>query len=138
MAEAFLRQLGGNSFIVASAGLEAGILNPLVIEVMGEIGLDIRGQSPDTVTNILNQGTRFDYVITVCDAANAQRCPVIPGTMHKLHWSFADPATVSGDTKEKVEQIRTIRDQIREQVLAFIQGFDFADVQKPEKGRLPQ
>ncbi|WPD23179.1 MAG: arsenate reductase ArsC [Candidatus Electrothrix scaldis] len=123
MAEAFLRQIGGNSFTAASAGLEAGVLNPLVIGVMGEIGLDIRNQSTDTVKDIIDQKSQFDYVITVCDAANAQRCPLIPGTMHTLHWGFDDPATVSGDAQEKVAQIRVIRDQIREQVCDFVQSF---------------
>lgn len=122
MAEAFLRQIGGGSFTVASAGLEAGVLNPLVIEVMGEIGLDIRNQSTDTVKDIIDQKSQFDYVITVCDAANAQRCPLIPGTMHTLHWSFDDPATVSGTSQEKVKQTRVIRDQIREQVCDFVQS----------------
>ena len=123
MAEAFLREIGGDFFTAASAGLEAGTLNPLVVRAMGEIDLDISNQSTDTIDSIIRRGDRFDYVVTVCDAANAQRCPIVPGTMEKLHWSFADPATVSGDAREKAEQVRVIRDQIREQVCAFVRSF---------------
>ncbi|MCI5158032.1 MAG: arsenate reductase ArsC [Candidatus Electrothrix sp. AUS1_2] len=123
MAEAFLREIGGDLFTAASAGLEAGSLNQPVVRAMGEIGLDISGQSTDTIDSIIRRGDRFDYVVTVCDAANAQRCPIVPGTMQKLHWSFADPATVSGDAQEQAEQIRVIRDQIREQVSVFVRSF---------------
>lgn len=123
MAEAFLREIGGEYFTAASAGLEAGFLNLLVIQVMGEIGLDISVQSTDDIDNVIRRSEAFDYVITVCDAANAQRCPLVPGTMHRLHWGFADPAALSGTDKEKLAQVRVIRDQIRAQVAAFVQSF---------------
>ncbi len=123
MAEAFLREIGGDYFIAASAGLEAGCLNPLVIKVMSEIGLDIRVQSTDDVNNVIQRGDRFDYVITVCDAANAQRCPIIPGTTQTLHWSFEDPAVLAGDDEEKIKKVRVVRERIREQVFAFVESF---------------
>ena len=120
MAEAFLREIGGDFWTAASAGLEAGELNPLVVQVMREIGLDISTCSSDTIESVLRRGDQFDYVITVCDAANARRCPVVPGTMRKLHWGFQDPAALSGDDEEKLQQVRLIREQIRKQVTAFI------------------
>lgn len=124
MAEAFLREIAGDYFTVASAGLEAGCLNPLVTRAMGEIGLDISAQSTDDIKSVIQRGDRFDYVITVCDAVNAQRCPIVPGTMQKLHWGFQDPAALSGDEEERMEQVRVIREQIREQVCAFIRSCD--------------
>ena len=137
MAEAFLREIGGDSFTAASAGLEAGVLNPLVVRIMGEIGLDISGQSTDTIKSVIRRGDRFDYVITVCDAANAQRCPIVPGTMRKLHWGFADPAALTGDDRNRLKQVRIIREQIREQVAAFVRSFSAATAQKPtEEDRL--
>ncbi|CAK8723340.1 Arsenate reductase [Candidatus Electrothrix laxa] len=119
-----MRRFGGDYFTAASAGLQAGCLNPLVIKAMDEIGLDISTQSTDDINNVIQQGDRFNYVITVCDTVSAQRCPLVPGTMQKVHWGFEDPAALSGDHEEKMEQVRVIREQIREQVCAFIRSCD--------------
>ncbi|MCI5217874.1 MAG: arsenate reductase ArsC [Candidatus Electrothrix sp. LOE2] len=121
MAEAFLREMGGECFSVESAGLEAGSLNPLVVATMREIGIDISRQKTDLVDDLINQGRQFDYVITVCDAANGQRCPVFPGQAERLHWSFDDPAALSGCNEEKREKIRRIREQIRQKISFFLQ-----------------
>ena len=67
MAEAFLNQLAGDIFKAESAGLEPGILNPLVVDVMQEIGIDISKQQPKSVDLFLKDN--FDFVITVCDNA---------------------------------------------------------------------
>jgi arsenate reductase len=121
MAEAFLREMGGECFSVESAGLEAGSLNPLVVATMREIGIDISRHKTDLVDDLINQGRQFDYVITVCDAANGQRCPVFPGQAERLHWSFDDPAALSGCDEEKREKIRRIREQIRQKISFFLQ-----------------
>jgi arsenate reductase len=121
MAEAFLREMGGECFSVESAGLEAGRLNPLVVATMREIGIDISRHKTDLVDDLINQGRQFDYVITVCDAANGQRCPVFPGQAERLHWSFDDPAALSGCDEEKREKIRRIREQIRQKISFFLQ-----------------
>ena len=121
MAEAFLREMGGEYFSVESAGLEAGVLHPLVVEAMQEVDIDISQQQTDLVDDLIRQGRRFDYVITVCDAANGQRCPVFPGQAERLHWSFDDPAALSGCDEEKREKIRRIREQIRQKISFFLQ-----------------
>jgi arsenate reductase len=131
MAEAFLREIGGDYFTAASAGLEAGSLNPLVVKVMNEIGLDISTQSTDDVDSVIQRGDRFNYVITVCDAANAQRCPIIPGTIQTLHWSFEDPAVLLGDNEEKIKKVRVIREIIREQICAFVESFGISVAPDP-------
>lgn len=118
MAEAFLGEIAGDYFIAVSTGLEAGCLIPLVTRAMGEIGLDISTKSTDDIKSVIQREDRFNYVITVCDAANAQRCPIVPGTLQKLHWGFEDPAALSGDDGEQMEQVRVIR----EQVYAFVQS----------------
>lgn len=123
MAEAFLRESGGEYFSVESAGLESGNLNPLVIATMQEAGIDISEQTTTLVEDVVRQGRRFDYVITVCDATSGQRCPVFPGQVERIHWTFDDPAAVSGADKEKLTKVRVIREQIRERVAAFLRGF---------------
>jgi len=121
MAEAFLRQMGGSSFTVASAGLEAGLLNPLAVETMQEIGIDISGNSVTNVFDLLRQGKTFDYVITVCDDASGERCPLFPGQAERLHWPCDDPAKLTGSHTEQLERIRQIREQLRQRVAWFVE-----------------
>jgi arsenate reductase len=120
MGEAFLRQLAGERFEVHSAGLEAGRLNPLVVRAMAEIGIDMAGHHAKTAREYLDRGERFDYVITVCDETNAERCPVFPGKAVRLHWGFPDPSALGGSDEEKLAGIRPIRDAIQARIKAWI------------------
>jgi len=119
MAEAFLNHLAGDRFEARSAGLEPGVLNPLVVEVMQELGIDISGNQAKDVFEMFKRGEMYSYVITVCDGANAERCPIFPGIVSRLHWSFNDPAAVQGTHAEKLAAIRIIRDAIRAAVEEF-------------------
>lgn len=116
MAEAWLNQICGDFFVGQSAGLEPGTLNPLVVEVMREVGIDISGKKTQAVFDVFKSGQLFSHVITVCDAASAERCPIFPGVAEKLHWSFPDPSALIGNREEKLEKVRAIRDQIRRQI----------------------
>jgi arsenate reductase len=116
MAEAFLNQSCPNFFEAHSAGLEPGTLNPLVVEVMREIGLDLSGNRTKSVADMIQSGQHFDYVITVCDGASAERCPVFPGNTARLHWSFPDPSSLNGSHEERLARTREIRDAIQHQV----------------------
>jgi arsenate reductase len=120
MAEAFARVLGDGRVTAESAGLEAGSLNPLVVESMAEIGMDIAGNRTKTVHDILRTGRAFDFVITVCDTGRAGECPVFPGPGRKLHWEFSDPSRFGGTRREILAQIRTIREEIRRAVKKFL------------------
>jgi arsenate reductase len=120
MAEAFLNKLGGDRFFAESAGLEPGILNPLVVESMKEAGIDISGNKTKDVETFFNQGKFFTYVITVCDEASAERCPVFPGIAKSLHWSFADPSSFTGTKEEKLIKIRKVRDEIKDKIAKFV------------------
>jgi len=120
MAQAFLNMLAGDHFEAESAGLEAGTLNPFVVEAMAEVGIDISGNTTRRAFDVLKQGKRFHYVITVCDAGNAQKCPIFPNTMQYLNWSFPDPGELQGSHEEKMKEVRTIRDAIKEKLKAWI------------------
>ncbi|WP_417910511.1 arsenate reductase ArsC [Candidatus Electronema sp. PJ] len=121
MAEAFLKQMGGGRFEAASAGIEAGRLNPLAVETMQEIGIDISGNAVTNVFDLLRQGKTFDYVITVCDDASGERCPLFPGQAERLHWPCDDPAKLTGSHAEQLERIRQIREQLRQRVAWFVE-----------------
>ena len=113
MAEAWLNHICGEFFEAQSAGLEPGMLNPLAVEVMQEIGIDISHKQTRAVFDVFKSGQLFAYVITVCDESNAERCPIFPGPTKRLHWSFPDPSQATGSKEEKLEQVRAIRDEIR-------------------------
>ena len=85
MAEAYLKKLGGEKFFAESAGLEAGRLNLLAVEVMKEEGIDISANTTKDVFDFFKEGKQFNYVITVCDVANAARCPIFPGAHKKIN-----------------------------------------------------
>jgi arsenate reductase (thioredoxin) len=116
MAEAWLNHLCGEFFEAQSAGLEPGVLNPLTVDVMSQVGMDISKKKTQSVFDVFKSGQLFTYVVTVCDESNAEKCPVFPGPAKRLHWSFPDPSQVTGSPNEKLEKVRAIRDQIRDQI----------------------
>jgi len=119
MAEAFLNEKCAEEFEAQSAGLEPGKLNPLVVEVMQEVGLDISRKETQAVFDVFKSGQLFAFVVTVCSEAEASACPIFPGPAQRLHWPFPDPSQVEGTPEEKLRETRKIRDAIRAQIEAF-------------------
>ena len=122
MAEAFLKKYGGEKFEVESGGLESGSLNPVVVEAMREVGIDISRNKTKKVFDFVKQGRIFNYVITVCDETSAERCPIFPGVTKRLHWGFSDPSQLQGGFNEKLADTKEIRDQIEKKVLEFLKA----------------
>lgn len=122
MAEAFLDALGGDRFLVESAGMEPRPINLLVIEAMNEMGIDISKQTSDSVFDFFREGKLFDYVITVCDESVEDNCPVFPGITKRLHWPFPDPSKLDGTHEEKMTELRTIRDSIKERIEQWLKS----------------
>lgn len=113
MAEGLLRHFAGDRFEVFSAGTEPKGLNPLSVEAMKELGVDISTHTSKKVADFLGQP--MAYVVTVCDSAK-QHCPVFPGAYKFWSWSFEDPADAEGSHEEKLAVFRRIRDQIAERI----------------------
>lgn len=118
MAEGLLRNLAGDRFEVASAGVSPTHVRPEAVTVMREIGIDISHHRSKSVDEFI--GRDFDYVITVCDNANEQ-CPVFPGNTTRIHWSFADPAATGGDEQARLAVFRQVRDQILQRLRQFVE-----------------
>lgn len=99
MAEALINHLGAGRYKAVSAGSKpAGYVHPKSIETLKRNGIDAgtpRSKSWDEF-----EGTNFDLVITVCDTAAAESCPVFLGKHEKLHWSTPDPAAATGNEEE--------------------------------------
>lgn len=121
MAEAFLRDMAGDRFSVDSAGLERGeAINPYVIRAMQEIGVDISGNSINSVEEYLSERRQYDYVITVCSASKGEQCPIFPGKGKRIHIEFDDPAGLTGSDVEIMTETRRIRDEIKAKVAELI------------------
>jgi len=120
MAEAFLNKYGKDHFIAESAGLEPGKMNPNVVKVMQEKGIDLSQKGTQGVFELFKKGTQYDAVVTVCDEASAEQCPVFPGKGKRIAWSFEDPSSLKGTQEEVLAHTRKIRDQIEQSVRDFI------------------
>jgi len=119
MAEAFLNDACPDRFSAQSAGIEPGKLNPIVVQAMQEVGLDISQNKTKAVADFIQRGEPFDYVVTVCDETSAERCPVFPGKTKRLHWGFPDPSSFTGAPEEKLARTREVRDTIRARINAW-------------------
>lgn len=121
MGEAYIRKFGGDRFEAESAGLEPGALNPYVVKVLAEDGIDISGKPTRDVFELYRAGKRYHYVITVCSKEAAERCPVFPGVHETFHLPFPDPSTFRGSEEEILNQVRGLRDSIKEAMRAFVE-----------------
>jgi arsenate reductase len=113
MAEGLLRARAGDRFEVASAGTKPAGLNPLAVETMAEIGIDISGHRSKHVNDF--HGQTFDCVVTVCDRAK-ETCPIYPSSSTLLHWSFDDPAAERGLPDQRRAVFRRVRDEIASRI----------------------
>ena len=123
MAEEFLRLLGGEEFEVESAGFEATEINPLVIPVMKEEGIDLTNKKTKSVFNLYKEGRFFGYVITVCNKGKESNCPIFPGSPIRIHWDLEDPEDFIGTEEGKLEMVKELRNKIKKMVQQFIEQY---------------
>ncbi len=120
MAAAYLNQLGQGQFSAQSAGLDpADAVNPLVIEVMKEEGIDLSEAKPSSAFDLVKSGQLFSYVITVCDKESDSQCPIYPGIQRRENWPFPDPENASGSAEDKLDQVRAIRNAIKSKLMDY-------------------
>lgn len=124
MAEAYLNHMAPERFTAESAGIEKGGLNPFVVKAMLEDGIDISGNSTDSVFDFWREGRMYSYVVTVCDKEAAERCPIFPGHAKTLHWGFKDPSAAEGTDDEKLAAAKQVRDEIKRAVAEWIKEFN--------------
>jgi arsenate reductase (thioredoxin) len=111
--------MAGDRFEAGSAGTERTSVNPLAIRAMAELGIDIGHHTSKRYASVMHQP--WDYVITVCDNAK-ESCPLVPGSVKRLHWSFEDPSQATGDDAQRLAVFREVRDQIRDCLTAWLQN----------------
>jgi len=113
MAEGILRSLGKGNIQVFSAGNEPSVVHPLAIRSMQAMGIDISNQTSKSMDQFSQ--IKFDYVITVCDKAR-EVCPIFPGDPKQIHWSFPDPAEVSGNEEVMLEAFNKTAVQLKTRI----------------------
>lgn len=108
MAEAMLNHLGRGRFRAHSAGSHpSGKVNPYSIETLRELGMPAQGLRSKAWDEFAAPGAPpIDFVITVCDNAAGEACPVWPGTPVTAHWGVFDPAAVEGSDEDKRRAFR--------------------------------
>ena len=122
LAEAWLRELGGERVAVTSAGARPeGHVNPRTIAVLDELGIAHDWARSKSMTEFLDQP--FDHVITVCDDA-AEVCPVFPGPAVRTHWSIPDPARARGTDAEVLDVYRATSTDLRGRIERFLATLD--------------
>lgn len=132
MAEEYLRRFAGDLFEVESAGLEPGSLNPYVVEVLAEDGIDISGKETRAVWDLYKAGHAYAYVITVCSREAEEKCPIFPGPVNRLSWPFPDPSAFEGTREEILDRTRQIRDKVKVTVEAFVADERAKREEKPD------
>jgi arsenate reductase len=119
MAAALLNEVCGEFFEAHSAGLEPGTLNPLAVEALQEIGIDISRNKTQSVFDVFKSGQLFPYVITVCSESESKGCPIFAGVTKRMHWPFADPSKFAGAHEQKLAQARELLEEIRAKIDDF-------------------
>jgi arsenate reductase (thioredoxin) len=119
MDEALLKQRAGDRFEVHSAGLEPKGIHPFTLQVMEELGYDLRDQRSKDVSEYLGKH-HFGYLITVCAYAE-EHCPrTFLGVSERMHWPIEDPAAFVGSDAETLERFRQARDEIAARIEAWL------------------
>lgn len=119
MAAALLNETCAEFFEAHSAGFEPGTINPLAVEALQELGIDISKNTTQRVFDVWTSGQIFHFVITVCSESEAQGCPIFAGVTTRLHWPFDDPSKFTGTHGERLEETRRVRDQISARIDSF-------------------
>ena len=127
MAAELLNKSCGEFFEAQSAGLEPGTINPLVVEALRELGIDISKNTTQRVFDVWKSGQIFQFVVTVCSEAEGEGCPIFPGVTTRLHWAFDDPSKFTGTHEERLEKMRRVRDEIRGKIDSFCEEHCVAD-----------
>jgi arsenate reductase len=118
MAEGLARAAFGDRVPVASAGSQPTAVNPLAVEALAELGIDISGQRSKSVDAI--DPSTVDLVVTLCAD---EVCPVFLGRVLRLHWPLPDPAATPGSDEERLAQFREVRDEIRRRLPSLLEPF---------------
>jgi arsenate reductase len=122
LAEALFNTMGAGRFKAYSAGSHpAGRVNPFALGLVRALGYpteSLRSKSWDEFAR--PESPQMDFIVTVCDKAAGEMCPLWPGQPVTAHWGFPDPAAVEGTDEQKREAFALVLRQIRNRVQLFL------------------
>ncbi|MDP2867985.1 arsenate reductase ArsC [Methyloversatilis sp.] len=115
LAECLLNHLGAGRFRAFSAGSQpSGRVNPFALQALAEAGVDTTGVcSKNWDTFAVPGAPEMDLIITVCDSAAGEICPVWPGHPATAHWGYADPSATTGPDAARLMAFRDTMTLIR-------------------------
>ncbi|MEO5702482.1 MAG: arsenate reductase ArsC [Gammaproteobacteria bacterium] len=136
MAESIFNRLGSDRIRAYSAGsYPAGQVHPLTLELLQKSGHPVEGLRSKHWDEFSASGAPLmDFVVTVCDKAAGEPCPVWPGKPITAHWSFADPAAVEGTEVER----RLAFDRVYREIARRVQLFLSLPIEKLDRLALQQ
>lgn len=117
MAEGLARHLGGDRLRVQSAGSTPSRVNPLAVQAMAEIGVDLAAHRSKPVGEI--DPATVDTVVTLCAE---EVCPTWLGSAHRLHWGLPDPAGHDEPAAASLGRFRQVRDELRRRITAWLEA----------------
>jgi len=117
IAEGFAKKILSKDLKIFSAGIEPKRIHPIAIKVMQEVGIDISKQRSKNISEVPID--KIDLVVTLCGDA-AERCPIFPGKVKRIHWEIEDPAKVQGSEEEIAKVFRKIRDNIKFFIISYL------------------
>ena len=117
MAEGFARKMLTKDLKIFSAGLEPKGVHPIAVKVMQEVGIDISHQKSKNISEIPLD--KINIIITLCGDA-AERCPIFPGKVKKIHWAIENPAKARGSEEEIAIVFRKVRDNIKSYIISYL------------------
>lgn len=144
MAEALVTILSEGRFVGYSAGFHpTGTVNPFAVEIVQGLGYPLHKlRSKSWGYFARPDAPHMDLIITVCDSAAGEVCPIWPGKPITAHWGFPDPAAVSGTDEEKREAFANVSHGIRNRVNFLLslpaEKLDAMSVQAIGKTPLPK
>lgn len=121
LAEALLREMGGDSLQVASAGSHPKSVHPNAVRVLAEQGIDISHAVSKPLAAL--EGRHFDHVITLCDSVR-EICPEFPGQRRAAHWSIEDPSRLPGGDRATLPAFREVAADLRTRVAHLLASID--------------
>jgi arsenate reductase len=120
IAEGLVNHFLGDRFQAYSAGTESTRVNPMAIQILAELGIDISGHRSKTMDEF--SGVNFDYVITLCGDAN-EKCPLFFGGVERMHMGFSDPSRAVGSDEDILAEFRQVRDELQQKLIDYLTGY---------------
>ena len=123
LAESLLNQLGRGRFQAFSAGsFPKGTVQPLALDLLMQIGLPTGSLRSKSWDEFAEPGApELDFIITVCDNAAGEVCPIWPGKPVTAHWGIADPAIVEGSQAERAAAFRTALRELEARIRLLVE-----------------